>query len=105
MVPVYVLCAATVAVLVRQAGLRTSPAQRRAAWLLVTVIVAQGIIGYTQHFTGLPLGLVWAHMLGSALTMVAAANLWDRYQAPFITRSPYSSTASPESSKTSMVPE
>lgn len=104
-VPVYVLCAATVAVLVRQAGLRTSPAQRRAAWLLVAVIVAQGVIGYTQHFTGLPLGLVWAHMLGSALTMVAAANLWDRYQGPYITRSPYSSPESPESSKTSMVPE
>lgn len=104
-VPVYVLCAATVAVLIRQAGLRTSPAQRRAAWLLVAVIVGQGIIGYTQHFTGLPLGLVWAHMLGSALTMVAAANLWDRYQAPYISRSPYSSAASPESSKTSMVPE
>lgn len=111
-VPVYVLCAATIAILFRQVGLRTSGAQRRAAWLLVGVIVAQGVVGYWQHFTGLPIGLVWAHMLGSALTMVAAANLWDRYQSSYLTRKPYSAEpasaspeASPESSKTSMVPE
>lgn len=111
-VPVYVLCGATVAVLVRQLRLQTSPAQRRAAWLLAAVIVAQGALGYWQHFTGLPITLVWLHMLGSALTMAAAANLWDRYQAPYLTREPYSSSspesseaASPESSKTSTVPE
>ncbi len=110
-VPVYVLCGATLAVLVRQMRLHTSPSQRRAAWFLVAVIVAQGVIGYWQHFTGLPIELVWLHMLGSALTMVAAANLWDRYQGPYVTREPYSApspeaeASSPESSKTSIVPE
>lgn len=39
-------------------------------WLLV-VTLAQGVIGYTQYFTGLPALLVGIHMLGSALTVVA----------------------------------
>ncbi|GAB3844261.1 COX15/CtaA family protein [Nesterenkonia populi] len=85
-VPVYILCAATVVLMVRNAQLKASPAQRRAGWFLLAVIVLQGIVGYWQHFTGLPIQLVWVHMLGSALTVVAAANVWDRILAPYRTR-------------------
>ncbi|GAA1803280.1 COX15/CtaA family protein [Nesterenkonia flava] len=85
-VPVYVLCAAAVVLVIRQATLQTSGAQRRAAWFLVAVILFQGVIGYWQHWTGLPIGLVWLHMLGSALTMVAATAVFDRYRAQYRSR-------------------
>ncbi|WP_044494663.1 COX15/CtaA family protein [Nesterenkonia massiliensis] len=85
-VPVYILCAAAVVLIIRQLRLQTSPAQRRAAWLLVAVILGQGAIGYWQHFTGLPILLVWFHMLGSALLMVAATMVFDRYRAKYRTR-------------------
>ncbi|NOV98353.1 COX15/CtaA family protein [Isoptericola halotolerans] len=47
---------------------------RRGAWLLVVVTLAQGAIGYTQYFTGLPALLVGFHMLGAGLLVWAAAN-------------------------------
>jgi len=48
---------------------------RRAAAVLVGVELAQGTIGYTQYFTGLPVALVNLHMLGAGLLVVAAARL------------------------------
>lgn len=38
---------------------------------LVLVLLAQGIIGYTQYFTGVPTALVLAHVVGSALVWIA----------------------------------
>jgi cytochrome c oxidase assembly protein subunit 15 len=77
-VPVYLLIVVAVIalVLVHRAG--AGAALKHAVWWLAAVVVLQGAIGYTQHFTGLPILLVLAHMLGSALLMVAATNLWDR---------------------------
>lgn len=44
----------------------------RRAWLAVVGVTAlQGVIGYTQYFTGLPGGLVIAHMLGASLLVIA----------------------------------
>jgi cytochrome c oxidase assembly protein subunit 15 len=44
----------------------------RSAWLSVAAVtVAQGVIGYTQYFTGLPIALVSLHMLGASLLVVA----------------------------------
>lgn len=85
-VPVYVLCAAAVALVLRQVRLRSSPAQKKAARWLVAVIIAQGTIGYVQHFTGLPIVLVALHMLGSALLVVAAVVVHDRYRSRYLTR-------------------
>jgi heme a synthase len=48
---------------------------RRAAWILLAVQMAQGVIGYVQYFTGLPELLVGAHMLGAALVWVATVRL------------------------------
>ncbi|PWD49973.1 cytochrome oxidase assembly protein [Serinibacter arcticus] len=42
------------------------PRARRAWWVLLTVTLAQGLIGYVQYFTGLPIGLVALHLFGSA---------------------------------------
>ncbi|WP_402466211.1 COX15/CtaA family protein [Isoptericola aurantiacus] len=46
---------------------------RRGAWVLLAVTLAQGAIGYTQYFTGLPELLVGLHMLGAALLVWATA--------------------------------
>jgi cytochrome c oxidase assembly protein subunit 15 len=42
------------------------------AWAVVLVVtVAQGVVGYTQYFTGLPWGVVLVHMLLASLLVVA----------------------------------
>ncbi|NES16673.1 heme A synthase [Micromonospora sp. PPF5-17] len=49
----------------------------RAAALLVAVELGQGLIGFVQYFTHLPVVLVAAHMLGSCLVLLASlAVLW-----------------------------
>ena len=58
------------AVLARAAG--ASPRLRRAAWLLVGVELAQGLIGFVQYFTHVPAVLVGIHMLGACLVWLAA---------------------------------
>jgi cytochrome c oxidase assembly protein subunit 15 len=68
---VWALVAATVWALV---ALRHTTA-RRAVALLLVLEVLQGIVGYVQYFTHLPLGVVMAHMLGTALFSAALANL------------------------------
>ena len=47
---------------------------RRAALVLLVVELAQGLVGFVQYFTGLPIVVVGLHLLGSAL--VAAAMTW-----------------------------
>ena len=41
-------------------------------WLLAGLIGLQGVIGYTQYFSGLPAGLVWTHVAGSVAIWVTA---------------------------------
>ncbi|MBW3604822.1 MAG: COX15/CtaA family protein [Actinobacteria bacterium] len=60
-------------------GLRATDAParvQRAATVLAGVVVAQGLIGYVQYFTGLPEVLVGAHLLGACLVWIAALHLW-----------------------------
>ncbi|GAA4833239.1 COX15/CtaA family protein [Garicola koreensis] len=85
-VPVYILCAAAIVIVIRQRRLAASPAQQRAGWFLVTVIVFQAALGYVQHLTGLPILLVGLHMLGAALTIVASIGVHDRYRSRYTTR-------------------
>jgi cytochrome c oxidase assembly protein subunit 15 len=70
-------------------GLRLTGAPRRAqrrAVELLAVELAQGAIGYVQYFTGVPAGLVIAHVLGSALVWIATLRVFfalrDRGAAP-----------------------
>lgn len=44
---------------------------RRAASALLVVELAQGLVGFVQYFTDLPVGLVTLHLLGAALTSAA----------------------------------
>ena len=54
---------------------------QRAALLVIGAAVLQAIIGYTQYFTHLPMGMVFAHMVGTTLYTVAISHLW-RSAAP-----------------------
>lgn len=71
---VFLLLGLTVAVVV---VVHTSPAPvlvRRAASVLLAVELAQGLIGFVQYLTDLPVVLVAFHLLGAAL--VSAAMTW-----------------------------
>lgn len=50
------------------------PARRAAGWL-VGLEAGQGVVGYTQYFTHLPVLLVAVHMLGACLVWIAAVRL------------------------------
>jgi cytochrome c oxidase assembly protein subunit 15 len=67
---VYALVALTVALLV-VARRRGDTRLTRAVTVLLVVELAQGVVGYVQYFTGLPVGLVALHMLGAAVTSAA----------------------------------
>jgi len=57
------------------AGLRLARAPAtavRLGWLLLGLIALQGVVGYTQYFTGLPAGLVWVHVTGSVAIWITA---------------------------------
>ncbi|WP_433829536.1 COX15/CtaA family protein [Actinoplanes sp. CA-015351] len=55
----------------------------RAAGVLILVEFGQGIIGFVQYFTHLPVLLVAAHMLGAAITWTATlAVLWSLRTRP-----------------------
>lgn len=58
------------AVLARAAG--ASERLQRAAWTLLGVELAQGVIGFVQYFTHVPALLVGIHMLGACLVWVSA---------------------------------
>jgi heme a synthase len=56
-------------------GMRLTSAPRRAVrlgWLLLGLIGVQGVVGYTQYFTGLPAGLVWVHVAGAVAIWITA---------------------------------
>jgi cytochrome c oxidase assembly protein subunit 15 len=58
---------------------RATPAVRNAAEVLATVLVAQGVVGYVQYFTGVPAALVLVHVAGAtavwwSATRVALSN-------------------------------
>ncbi|GIE15537.1 cytochrome b561 [Paractinoplanes ferrugineus] len=79
---VFLLIGLTIALwfALRAVGART-PA--RAARTLFVVEMAQGLIGFVQYFTHLPVALVAAHMLGSALVWTATLSvLWSIRERP-----------------------
>ncbi|MDS1113684.1 COX15/CtaA family protein [Gordonia westfalica] len=46
--------------------------QQRSALVFVALLLLQGVIGFVQYFTDLPVALVIAHMFGSALLLIGA---------------------------------
>jgi heme a synthase len=67
----------------------------RAAVVLLVVELAQGLIGFVQYFTHLPVLLVGAHMLGAALVWTGTlAVLWSLRERPAVeAATPPASTA------------
>ena len=49
---------------------------RRRLGVLITVVVAQGLIGVVQYHTGVPAVLVALHVAGAATCTIATAALW-----------------------------
>jgi cytochrome c oxidase assembly protein subunit 15 len=48
----------------------------RRYWILVAVVLAQGVLGMVQYWTGVPEVLVSLHVLGAGAVVVATAALW-----------------------------
>jgi cytochrome c oxidase assembly protein subunit 15 len=65
----------TVATLIALRSASPPPAAVRRGWLLLGLILLQGVIGYAQYFSGLPAGLVWVHVLGATLIWITALRL------------------------------
>jgi cytochrome c oxidase assembly protein subunit 15 len=40
------------------------------------IALAQGLIGYVQYFTGVPIILVGLHLLGASILWIAAWRVW-----------------------------
>ncbi|NEK58773.1 heme A synthase [Geodermatophilus sabuli] len=72
---VFLLLGLTVALLVALHATDTPGRMRRAARDLLLVQLAQGVVGYVQYFTDLPVALVLVHMLGAVLVTAFTARL------------------------------
>jgi cytochrome c oxidase assembly protein subunit 15 len=74
---VFLLIGLTAALLLALYATDAPDRVRRAARALLVVELAQGLIGFVQYFTNLPIALVLVHMLGAVLiTAFTARLLW-----------------------------
>ncbi|WAP50356.1 COX15/CtaA family protein [Arthrobacter sp. ATA002] len=74
-VPVYLLVFALAVALYLVYRHATDGRLRSSLLLLTAIVLAQGAIGYVQHFLHLPIVLVGLHMLGASLLTAAAAHV------------------------------
>jgi cytochrome c oxidase assembly protein subunit 15 len=72
----WLLFGLTVATVIALRSASAPPAAVRLGWLLLGLILVQGIIGYAQYFSGLPAGLVWVHVFGATLIWIVALRLF-----------------------------
>jgi cytochrome c oxidase assembly protein subunit 15 len=72
---VFLLIGLTVALLVALYATDAPGRVKRAARDLLVVQLAQGVVGYVQYFTDLPIALVLLHMLGAVLVTAYTARL------------------------------
>ena len=72
---VFLLVGLTVALLVSLYATDAPGRVKRAARDLLVVQLAQGVVGYVQYFTDLPIALVLLHMLGAVLVTAFTARL------------------------------
>ncbi len=78
----------------------------RAVQVLIVIELGQGLIGFVQYFTNLPVLLVGAHMLGACLVWVGTLSvLWSLRERPFHEVAPGDSAPAPaKSSSTAPTP-
>jgi len=72
---VFLLLGLTIALLVALYATDSPGRVERAARDLLLVQLAQGVVGYVQYFTDLPIALVLLHMLGAVLVTALTARL------------------------------
>ncbi len=72
---VFLLLGLTIALLVSLYATDSPDRVRRAARDLLVIQLAQGVVGYVQYFTDLPVALVLLHMLGAVLITAFTARL------------------------------
>ncbi|WP_240755702.1 COX15/CtaA family protein [Nocardioides iriomotensis] len=70
---VFLLLGLTVALVFALRAVSAPQRAQRAAVLLLAVELAQGLVGFVQYFTDLPIVLVAFHLLGAALTSAGLA--------------------------------
>ena len=92
---VFLLIGLTVALLVALHATDAPGRLRRAARDLLVVQLAQGVVGYVQYFTDLPILLVLAHMAGAVLVTAYTARLVWAVRGP-ASEVPLSTPARPE---------
>jgi heme a synthase len=93
---VFLLVGLTVALLVALYAVDSPDRVRRAARALLIVQLAQGVVGYVQYFTDLPIALVLVHMLGAVLITAFTARLVWSVRGP-ASELPLSARAEPAS--------
>ena len=71
---VFLLVGVTLAFWVALKAVGAPPRTVRAMGLLLVVELAQGLIGFVQYFTGLPVLLVALHLVGACAVVVAAVH-------------------------------
>jgi cytochrome c oxidase assembly protein subunit 15 len=72
---VFALFGLTVGLLVALRASGAPPEAVRRALVLLGVSLAQGLVGFTQYLTDLPVALVGVHVLGAALVWIATLRL------------------------------
>jgi cytochrome c oxidase assembly protein subunit 15 len=72
---VFVLLGLTVGLIVALRATGAPAGVVRRADLLLAVVLAQGLVGFAQYLTDLPVALVGLHVLGAALVWIAALRL------------------------------
>ena len=73
---VFLFVGLTVGLLIALAASNAPGRVMRLAWLVLAICIAQGIIGYTQYFTGLPWALVAVHVLGACLLWIVCVRFY-----------------------------
>jgi cytochrome c oxidase assembly protein subunit 15 len=80
---VFLLIGLTVALWFALRAVNAPPTASRAVLILLVIELAQGVIGFVQYFTALPVILVGIHMLGAGLVWVGAlAVVWSLRTRP-----------------------
>ena len=60
----------------------------RRTWVVVAIVLAQGVLGIVQYYTGVPEVLVSLHVAGAAAVTAASAAVWAHTRQPFDASSP-----------------
>jgi cytochrome c oxidase assembly protein subunit 15 len=87
---VFLLIGLSVALWFALRAVDASPAARRATAWLVAAETGQGVIGFVQYFTHLPVLAVGLHMLGACVVWIAALSVLEttRHTAPVVDHEP-----------------